>query len=70
MLWTAFTMAFYGFFLVGELVNRRWIEVSLSPDRISITLCQSTLSDGAAQLRYLNPTPPLAHTMLWTITVK
>ena len=41
MLWAAFTMAFYGFFRVGELVNLHWSDVSFSPDRISITLCQS-----------------------------
>ena len=31
---------------------------------------KQTHSDGAAQSRYLKPTPPLAHTMLWTTTVK
>ena len=41
MLWAAFTMAFYGFFRVSELINLRWSDVSFSLDHIFVTLHQS-----------------------------
>ena len=41
MLWAAFTMAFYGFFRVSELINLRWSDVSFLSDHISVTLHQS-----------------------------
>ena len=41
MLWSAFTVAFYGFLRVSELINLRWSDVSFSLDHISITLHQS-----------------------------
>ena len=41
MLWAAFTMAFYGFLRVSELINLHWSDVSFSVDHISITLHQS-----------------------------
>ena len=41
MLWAAFTIAFYGFFRVSELINYCWSDVSFSLDHISITLHQS-----------------------------
>ena len=41
MLWAAFTMAFYGFFRVRELINLRWNNVLFSLDHISVPLHQS-----------------------------
>ena len=41
MLWAAFTIAFYGFFRVGELTSLRWSDIAFSPDHISIGLRQS-----------------------------
>ena len=41
MLWAAFTMAFYGFLRVSELINLRWSDLSLSLDHISVSLHQS-----------------------------
>ena len=41
MLWAAFTMAFYGFFRVSELINFCWSDVSFSLDHISVSLHQS-----------------------------
>ena len=41
MLWTAFTMAFYGFFRVSGLINLHWSDVSFSLHHISVTLHQS-----------------------------
>lgn len=41
MLWAAFTMAFYGFLRVSELINLCWNDVSISSDYISVSLHQS-----------------------------
>ena len=41
MLWAAFTMAFYGFFRVSELINLHWNDVSFSLDHIYVSLHQS-----------------------------
>ena len=41
ILWAAFTMAFYGFFRVSELINLCWSNVLFSLDHISVSLYQS-----------------------------
>ena len=72
MLWAAFTMAFYGFFRVSELINLRWSDVLFSMDHISVSLHQSKTDPfrWVAQLRYSKLTHLHAHTMLLTATVK
>ena len=41
MLWSAFTIAFYGFFRASEYVNLRWDDVTYDEEQMSITLHQS-----------------------------
>ena len=40
LLWTAFTLSFYGFLRASECLNLTWSDILLHTDHISITLCQ------------------------------
>ena len=41
LLWTAFTLSFYGFLRSSECLSLVWSDINLYNDHISITLCQS-----------------------------
>jgi len=42
MLWTVFTLAFYGYFKASELTSSlNWSDIMLQSDQVSITLSQS-----------------------------
>ena len=41
MLWAAFTLAFYGFLCVSEYTALCWSNITLTVQKIAITLCQS-----------------------------
>ena len=62
MLWAAFTIAFYGFLRVGELISLKWNDVSFSSDCILITLHQSK-TDAVLKSKSLGPNHLHVHAM-------